>query len=289
MSPVVTMSLLRRIISSWPLVAFGLLMVGVGVSAWQGRPSAVYYGAVLAAGGVAAVGFTAWIIPWLRPIWRSTLGKFVLTWLHGIVLAVTFGWAQALVAQALELPPHDFDATIGVCAAVLWPIVWVHIMSVAVGVFALVLLIASGVTMLLNTLLTLGIWDMLIDFLKATFPTETARLRQMIDRGRSTSAALAWYGLGRAFAAFMLVFVGAVAEEQYPHVVPYLTPIVRGIAYLADYQPLPRYPGIDGTRRARVHENGVVSYAEDQRWTIIITVDTVRPPPSSDLPEGVQQ
>jgi hypothetical protein len=275
---VATVGILRRIISLWPLIAFALLAIGYGAAAIQGQLTYLFYSPVLVAGGICAVGFTAWVGPWLRIIWQSTAGKFVITWLHGIVLAVTLSWAQALVAQALELPPQDFDTTVGVCAAVLWPVIWVYIMVVPLAFLVVLLFILFWIVALLNTLLTSEIWEMLIEFLKPTFPTEAARLRQMIERGQSISAALAWYSIGRGLGGFMLLFAAAVVQRQYPHAVPYLTPAVRIIAYVADYQPLPRYPGVEGTRRARVHENGIVSYAEEQGWDIHITVDAVRSP-----------
>jgi hypothetical protein len=286
---VTTVHILRRIIPLWPLIAFALLAIGYGAAAIQGRLTWVFYGPVLVAGGMCTGGFTAWVAPWLRIIWRSAVGKFVFTWLHGIVLAVTLIWAQALVAQVLELPPQDFEITVGVCAAVLWPVIWVYIILVPMAVLSLLLLIFFGGAVLLHTLLTSGIWELLSAFLEPTFPAEASRLRRWVEHGRSTSAALAWNSVWRGLGGFMLLFAAAVAQEQYPHAVPYLTSIVRGIAYMADYQPLPKHPGVDGTRRARVHENGVVSYAEDHGKDIHITVDAVRSEPSSHRTEGVEK
>ena len=62
-----------------------------------------------------------------------------------------------------------------------------------------------------------------------------------------------------------------------------LAPAVRVVAYFADYQKASTYPGVEGIKRLRIHENGVVSYAEENGWDIIIKVDLVK------LPEADQQ
>jgi hypothetical protein len=280
---------MSRIIASWPLIAFGLLAIGYGTAAIQGRLSYGFYSAVLVAGGICAGGFGAWIVPWLRRIWRSAMGKLVLAWLHAIAVVVALIPAQALVAQALELPPQDFEITVALCAVVLFlPIVWIHIFLLPMAVLSLLLFIVFVGAALVNTVLGSGVWEVLIGFLEQTFPTEASRLRRMVEHGRSRSTDLAWNSMGCGLGAFMLLFVAAVAQEQYPHAKAYLTPIVRGVAYIGDYQPIPNYPGIDGHRRARVHENGVVSYAEEQGWDIHISVDTVRPQTSSRQTDVVE-
>jgi hypothetical protein len=140
----------------------------------------------------------------------------------------------------------------------------------------MLLFFAFGVLSLLNTMVSSGVWEVLILFLEPNFPTAAYRLRCFVEQGRSKSAELAWKSWGRAFGAFMLVFVVAVAHGQHPSAKAYVKPIVRGVAYLADYQQVPKYPGVDENRRSRVHENGIVSYAEDRGGDIVISVDYVR-------------
>jgi hypothetical protein len=55
-----------------------------------------------------------------------------------------------------------------------------------------------------------------------------------------------------------------------------LKPIVRAVAYFADFQQASLYPGVDVNRRLRLHENGVVSYAEERGWDIVISVKKVQ-------------
>jgi hypothetical protein len=55
-----------------------------------------------------------------------------------------------------------------------------------------------------------------------------------------------------------------------------LKPIVRAVAYFADFQQVSLYPGVDVNRRLRLHENGVVSYAEERGWDIVISVEKVQ-------------
>jgi hypothetical protein len=48
--------------------------------------------------------------------------------------------------------------------------------------------------------------------------------------------------------------------------------VIKWVAYSADFQEAYRYPGVDEGKRIRLHENGVVSYAEIDGWNINITV-----------------
>jgi hypothetical protein len=50
---------------------------------------------------------------------------------------------------------------------------------------------------------------------------------------------------------------------------------IKWVAYVSDFQFAARYPGIDPNKRLRLHENGVVSYAEQDGWDIKITVGEV--------------
>jgi hypothetical protein len=276
-SRVAKVNIVRRVAFRWPLLAVALMALGYGSAAIRGELSYFFYSTVLLAGAICAIGFGSWIFPWLRKIWRSAMGKLVLTWLHAVVVVLALIPAQLLVAEAVELPPQDFEVTVALCAAVLFlPVAWIAIFLVPIAILSMFLFFAFGVLSLLNTMVSSGVWEVLILFLEPNFPTAAYRLRRFVEQGRSKSAELAWKSWGRAFGAFMLVFVVAVAHGQYPSAKAYLKPIVRGVAYLADYQQVPKYPGVDENRRSRVHENGIVSYAEDRGGDIVISVDSVR-------------
>ena len=55
-----------------------------------------------------------------------------------------------------------------------------------------------------------------------------------------------------------------------------LKPVVRAVAYFVDFQQVSLYPGVDVNRRLRLYENGVVSYAEERGWDIVISVEKVQ-------------
>jgi hypothetical protein len=172
--------------------------------------------------------------------------------------------------------PQDFEATVAFWAAVFLPVAWIAFFLGPIAIVYGLLLLAFEVASLVNVVLSSGGWEVLISLLELSSPTAAHRLRRFIEQARSKTAELAWKSWGRAFGAFMLVFAIAVVHEQYTSAKTYLKPMIRGIAYLADYQQIPQYPGIDGNRRSRIHGNGIVSYAEDHRGNIIISVDYVR-------------
>jgi hypothetical protein len=270
-------NLVRKVASRWPLLAVALMALGYGSAAMRGELSYFFYITVLLAGAICAIGFGSWIFPWLRKLWRSAMGKLVLAWLHAVVVVLTLIPAYSLVAEAVELPPQDFEVTVALCAAVLFlPIAWIDVFLFPIAILSVLLFFAFGVLSLLNVMLSSEGWRLLILCLKPNFPTAAYRLRRFVEQGRSKSVEHASNSWGRALGAFMLVFVVAVAHEQYPSAKAYLKPIVRGVAYLADYQQVPKYPGIDGNRRSRIHENGIVSCAEDRGWDFVISVDSVR-------------
>jgi hypothetical protein len=72
--------------------------------------------------------------------------------------------------------------------------------------------------------------------------------------------------------------IAAVAYtwQTYPAVTESLKPAVRSLAYIADFQQVSLYPGVDVNRRLRLHENGFVSYAEERGWDIVISVEKVQ-------------
>jgi hypothetical protein len=82
----------------------------------------------------------------------------------------------------------------------------------------------------------------------------------------------------RAIGAFGLMVTFGILWEDFPTFTKSLEPLVREIAYVADFQEVSAYPGVDTNRRLRLHENGVVSYAYavEQGWDIKIVVDKVQ-------------
>ena len=85
-----------------------------------------------------------------------------------------------------------------------------------------------------------------------------------------------WRGFMHMFGVMGIVFGIAFFWEWYSPTTRSLKPIVRVVAYFADFQQVALYPGVDTNRRLRLHENGVVSYAEECGWDICISVDEVQ-------------
>jgi hypothetical protein len=76
-----------------------------------------YFKGTILLGCIACgLGFMIWILPWLQKIWHSSFGKLAITFLNGSVLLADVIYARLLVADALGLPPQDFDMTVAVCA-----------------------------------------------------------------------------------------------------------------------------------------------------------------------------
>jgi hypothetical protein len=73
-----------------------------------------------------------------------------------------------------------------------------------------------------------------------------------------------------------IAFGIAIFWKWYSPATRSLKPIVRVVAYFADFQQVSLYPGVDVNRRLRLHENGVVSYAEERGWDIVISVDKIQ-------------
>jgi hypothetical protein len=103
------------------------------------------------------------------------------------------------------------------------------------------------------------------------FPAES-RPRLFLEQGIGK---FVWRGfvhiIGVMFFALGITFFW----QWYSPATRSLKPIVRAVAYFADFQQVSLYPGVDVNRRLRLHENSVVSYAEERGWDIIISVEKV--------------
>jgi hypothetical protein len=75
----------------------------------------------------------------------------------------------------------------------------------------------------------------------------------------------------------IVLFIACYVWYSFPTVTRKLAPAVRAVAYFADYQKASAYPGVERNKKFRLHENGVVSYAEENGWDFIIKVDFVKP------------
>ena len=77
------------------------------------------------------------------------------------------------------------------------------------------------------------------------------------------------------FGILGIIMAVAYTWGLYPTVTESLKPAVRALAYKADFQQVSLYPGVEVSKRLRLHENGVVSYAEERDGDIVISVERV--------------
>jgi hypothetical protein len=103
--------------------------------------------------------------------------------------------------------------------------------------------------------------------------SKIARFRQRVNNVY-TEIGDRFFGAG--VTSLIVLFITWYVWDSFPTVTRTLAPAVRAVSYFADYQKASAYPGIEGNKRLRIHENGVVSYAEENGWDIIIKVDFVK-------------
>jgi hypothetical protein len=175
--------------------------------------------------------------------------------------------ARLLVADALGLPPQDFEITVAVWSILLYPAVWLFMTAVCTFLICVVFLLLA----LLLDLTTTPLLDLPLRTIGHLFP-EVSRPCTFLEAQRHVLSYNAW---GHAVGAMCATFFVLYLLVGYDHTAKGLKPVVRWIAYLADFQDVPRYPGLERGKRTRIHENGVVSYAEPSGWDISISVTRV--------------
>ena len=77
------------------------------------------------------------------------------------------------------------------------------------------------------------------------------------------------------FGIIGIIMAVAYTWDLYPTVTESLKPAVRALAYKADFQQVSLYPGVEVSKRLRLHENSIVSYAEERDGDIVISVEKV--------------
>jgi hypothetical protein len=233
-----------------------------------GKPTKFLYGSCLLAYGISGIGFGIWLWPWLQQIWRWSMGKLAITLLHGGVLLLSIITARLLVAESLGLPPQDFDVTVTFCVLLCYLPVWLIVFQVLTLLFAFIRFIVSG----LCSLTTYFPINVLVLLIAKPFP-EGSRPRLFLEQNIEN---FVWRGFMQMLGVMGIAFGIAIFWKWYSPATRSLKPIVRVVAYFADFQQVSLYPGVDVNRRLRLHENGVVSYAEERGWDIVISVDKIQ-------------
>jgi hypothetical protein len=177
--------------------------------------------------------------------------------------------ARLLVAEALGLPPQDFDVTVGLCVLLFYPLLWLIAFELIVLPFAFTHFVASFLCSLTISSFLINELIMLI----AKLFSVGSRPRLFLEQKRTK---FVWRGFMHMFGMMGLAFGIALFGQCYSPATRTLKPIVRAVVYFADFQQVSLYPGVDVNRRLRLHENGVVSYAEERGRDIVISVEKVQ-------------
>jgi len=251
------------------LVGSGLVVVGL-VPILVRQKSSTFSEAILILAGIAfAAGFAYWFLPQLRKVWGFPLGKLAVMLLHGLILLLSAILARFLVAEALRLPPQDFDMTVGIWTLVLYLPVWLFVIAFLTFLFYAIALVCFLVFIICEQIVGIA-----ADFLSALQLLHAASCALVSFRRRLLGLGNKVFGhaIGAAAVSLIAMYIWAWFFAG----IRSLGPLIRWVAYCADFQEASLYPGVEAKRRFRLHENGVVSYAERQGCDISISVEKVQ-------------
>lgn len=218
-------------------LSFVVLLLGIASMVFSPAAKIGQQTLVLISSFGFAVGFAIWCWPYVTKVWAHPLGKALVTVVHVFVLLLATACARGVVASSLRLPPQDFDLTVGFISIVFYIPAWSVVVSVFLGVIAI-------------------LW-------------EIAGLLSMFFSRSFGGVARCFAHMAGALAICIFsanIFPFAMNNEKSLH------PLVRWIAFFSDFQSAPLYPGIHEGERIRLHENGVISFASVKNGAIEIEV-----------------
>lgn len=213
------------------------------------------------------LGFVLWVLPWLKDKWQTTRGKVLIGVLHAAVLFLAVIPSRIIVANALGLPPQDFEITVNIFAVELYPALWVLLLALAMFFVSLIFMLLG----FLCSITTSPIFNDLL-ILSSKLLSTQSRARLFIEAGRGKFISRSF---GHAIGATIISLAAAQVWTWHASFLIANPAIIKWVAYVTDFQFADRYPGTDSKKRLRLHENGVVSYAEEDGWDIKITVGKV--------------
>ena len=149
--------------------------------------------------------------------------------------------------------------TVAIWAILFYPFVWLYVIFFCTVPVLCVLLLLAFMA---------GVLDWLLEA-----PQHYKCLEVLRHHMQSHTTWIIWHGFGALCLLFFLLGLLSV----YSKIAQKIKPDVRWTAYVVDFQDMPRYPGLERGKRTRLHENGVVSYAEPSAngWDISISVARV--------------
>jgi hypothetical protein len=210
------------------------------------------------------LGFVLWVKPWLQAKWQTSHGKLLLAGMHAAILFLAVSPSRYFVSSALGLPPQDFEITVHIFAIELYPALWLLIVSFALLAVSLIILLLTVLCMMSNH-------PILNDLLRlaAKLLAAQSKMRLFIESGREKFVSRAF---GHLMGAIFASLAAAYAWNLHEKFLMDNSAIIRWTAYLTDFHHSKNYPGVDSSKKIRLHENGVVSYAEPDGRDIKITV-----------------
>ncbi|WP_347554867.1 hypothetical protein [Robbsia sp. KACC 23696] len=237
------------------LVAVAMLAIFRSKSQWFLVPGTLSIGMVCGAFLVRAV-------PTVLKIKTSFVGGAFFLLFNATFTIFGLVLAKGFISDALRLPPEDFPITTTIL--VFW------------GVIGIWMVLGGGF------LATVGFFLPLPSFV-SQIARSVAVFFESEDGRRSSSLAVkarrtaSWadrlgYGLFGAFFTAVALSLGGAWLLQLA------TPsVIRILAFAADYENAPDYPGV-GNDRIRLHNNGIVSVATCSDWNVAIQVKAYKPP-----------
>ncbi len=242
------------LISSGTVLLLAFFRVDARFSAALLALTSILYGA----------GLWSCLSPLWGRLWQSALGKGALSAFHGSIYLFCLIPARSLVAEALGLPTKDFDLTVNIIAIFTYPLALLVAISLIIGVASVVLLCIGLPYWVLNQL-----QSSVRDFIPERYlPTFAAF--EKTTRERWTMF------FGHAGGLLVILFIAAIVSGFYGRKLDQAVPLVRDLAYCADYQNAAKYPGVKHSSRMRLHDNGVVSYASLVNGHVEITTENVK-------------
>lgn len=210
------------------------------------------------------VGFCVTTYPTARSIWKHQLGAWFRRGCHAVVFFVAFIPARTLVSSAMKLPGQDFDATVAMLAVIVYPGLWLLLLSI----LCLLIGLQQLVKFYIIHISTLPLIDNFVKFVGKYIRNE--RIRAFIFEERKTIASFSLFQwMGATVTAILLMY----CFDKIGETLASNDQIIKNIAYYTDYQIADDYPGIKKQFRYHLHENGVVSYAVKVNGKIQIQID----------------
>lgn len=230
-----------------------LLATGTDFPVWLGVPTLIFL----------FMGFTIWILPKAIAMGNSKIGVAMLVCLQALMIPICLAMARKIIADAVQLPPESFDATVALISVLLIPVAW------AVFIITLIVAISLALTVVAAIIVSA---IFLLQTLSTVLPFVAAN-----NRFHGWCATLYSYQnrtVERMTGAFVVALVICGLMAGYGALV-LDRPTVRFLAYLLDFNIAEDYPGVRHGEPMRLLENGLVVYAKRDGFNVKFNVDHV--------------